>query len=417
MAFYFRNKKTGNTSSTGEFDAEILDYLIYHQPFSQQMAEVLKDKIHLEQITCRCKDIDPPAYAIKKGTGSKHKVHLAYFNKKKSPHDKKCTLLGHEKETYIINRKRPKCISWNDKAPSKNCKKNSNTRLISGQNRTSSAINVQFKRLAHVVEHAGLNTFSEKSPKTLQEAHNNILGCLSNQKLGRRITVDQFTFFFPRNYKTADLVNSLPADNGSTKTAHFFIVVKSIDSVDHNDCIHATVLEDYGLDSWVFKKKIIIDKKHIKSNLRGPFLVYFSFMPEDYFSKAFAIQVVSENILLPVDSEYERKVAKKLIAFIESENKSRGRNLVLHKPIYLNEQEVIPDFELYDLGYSTEKPKVIIEVFGYDSAKYLEDKELKIEQYSKSGDDYIIFEARKADKKGLWERELNGLISRIKQQF
>ncbi len=154
----------------------------------------------------------------------------------------------------------------------------------------------------------------------------------------------------------------------------------------------------------------------------APYLVIFTITDEakpGYYEpvNAFIIPVYSRSLLVPVDSSYERKVLRQLIAALPRWRKM-GIQVKIKKPLFdtpvctQEEKKYIrPDFLLSGNGQ-----RIILEVGGSHETEYLERKKRTHRLMQEVGQ-LINFDAYEVDQNNNWQARLQHLIETITSIF
>jgi hypothetical protein len=155
------------------------------------------------------------------------------------------------------------------------------------------------------------------------------------------------------------------------------------------------------------------------SESSGPFLLIATFTdaaarPGSFvMMNGFAIPVYANYLLVPVESNYERRVLQKLLQLIQVFRK-KDVTLIVEKPLFdiaVKGSSVIdscrPDFLL-----KTKEKTIVLEVMGSEEEAYQERK-LRTHSIMERLGPLLIFNAVEADKSNQWDEKLDELCRKI----
>ena len=127
----------------------------------------------------------------------------------------------------------------------------------------------------------------------------------------------------------------------------------------------------------------------------------------------YAIPVYSKALLMPVESNYERRVLKKLIEIVRALH-NKNVFVAVEKPLF--DVEVTVDGEIVqcrpDFLLETNKRKVVIEVMGSHEDDYLSRKARTHPVMEKLGT-LLTFDAQEAERTKQWDAKLDKLVKQI----
>lgn len=147
----------------------------------------------------------------------------------------------------------------------------------------------------------------------------------------------------------------------------------------------------------------------------GPFIFLFSYTDSPNFPgryvpyNAFGIPVLCRYLLIPVESNYERKVLEKLNESL-STWEDEGVKVTIEKPLFdvkVGDTSVRPDFIL-----SSKSKRVILEVQGSDNPEYLERKHRTHNAMRNLGE-LVSFDAYQAKKRNQWNSDISKMVKEI----
>lgn len=182
-------------------------------------------------------------------------------------------------------------------------------------------------------------------------------------------TLDKYIFYGEKGGVMAGQALLAKKWNGP-KYRHVFIleVVESIKLVNKNCLI-------FNEKDEIYYSRIV---RSGNQNSSGPFLIMSSLIINEgelYRHTCVIKPVVSNHVLMPVDSDYERRAALEMIKLI----KHSTEKITLTKPIKPkisdDNELLLPDFFINLKSGSSVVNTFIIEVMGYEGEKYLKRKE------------------------------------------
>ncbi len=158
-----------------------------------------------------------------------------------------------------------------------------------------------------------------------------------------------------------------------------------------------------------------------KSEDAGPYLVLMSVLHNSKRKSqfevydAFAAPILSRDILIPIESNFERIVLNKIIyAFKMLKIKNKNSNFSITKPLFdieIFNERCRPDF-IIDM----DSKKFIIEVMGFENDEYLERKE-RTHHIMKNIAPIICFDCKSYSNKSIFQEDLDILVKDLYTKF
>lgn len=355
-------------------------------------------------LSCDCNAEDQPVMAIRHNPSGKFSLlHLNH----RTLHQADCPFIG---DTPTLssqdksNQVRPvsKFITFHYTAKEDKKKEGKTEKDVNKEEEVAKKISKLGRFLYSLIVNSSLNQISTPEPINTQYHH--LRNTVKKFRLGP-VRADSLLWTHPQDENKAiyKIRLSVGWDEKQRRHGLFVFVVDDIQKK------KLTINYSNG-DSYILNIDNSIEESGSLQGRSAPYLVICTLAAsiedeDEYtFQKAFSLPVVSKSLLFPVESDYERRVVKKLISY-QTWWQRKGLQVVIEKPLFDIEvaggELCRPDFLI-----KSSRKTIILEVNGSHEEEYLLRKKAMAPVMSEIGE-LISFDACEAEVSGKFDERLD----------
>ncbi len=358
-------------------------------------------------LRCDCKAKNNPTLAVKRRNDEYFLVHLN--NREK--HAKKCLLVESIDESSGSSASRLTkntniCFHYAVRDTVSQPEEGGKGRESGSSERASTLYNL----MCTLISDARINQVTTRD-LTLSNQHDEIIKVAKKLKFSGNQSLDGFLWF---NILAVDsvgaMLNTQRGDWLSNVRPHCLFIV-TIDAVEGQRLIRID-----GKVTTLVNVEGALSKPGRLGKRSGPYIAMFTVAESISYpgrfcaQRAFVMPVQSRTLLMPVDSDFERAVIKKILDGWISWWSDKGKTVTLTKPLFdigTSNNRCRPDIIL-----EVDKQKIIIEVMGSWEQDYIDRKKRVVPRMEKLGK-VFEFDALSAYQSGKLDHEITILLKRV----